>query len=94
MKDLIHNQDLEILNGDFVVAESGSQDVGLIVCSHKGEFKQFPDLGFGINAYLVSPLDPAQFQKDLSRELKKDGFGRVKITMTDDIEIDAVRLKN
>ncbi len=37
--------DLDVANGDFVLAESTIQDVGLIITSNKGQWKNSPLVG-------------------------------------------------
>lgn len=82
--------DLKIENGDFVIGESDLQNVELIVESFKGEFKEFPNIGFGLLKYLKSDISETEFKRDLKVELEKDnyrnpivdlseGFGKLKI---------------
>ncbi len=40
--------DLLIVNGDFVIGESIDQEVGLILQSNKGEYKEFPTFGLNL----------------------------------------------
>ena len=51
---LISNNDFIIENGDFKVGISDFQHFQVIINSQKGEFKQFPIIGVGIESYLNS----------------------------------------
>ena len=51
------------------------QRVKMIVEAQKGEFKEFPTLGFGVQNYLKSPTTVKQrFITELQKELKTDGI--------------------
>lgn len=47
MTDILLDQenDLRIENGDFVIGESTMQEVGLIITTHQGEWKEDPIIG-------------------------------------------------
>lgn len=92
MTDAQFNGDLLIRAGDFVVADSEPQEIEAIVCSHQGENRQFPLLGFGIAARLNAPFDPAKFRKDLRLQLAQDDLLRLRIEFNDPLEISAERL--
>lgn len=55
MNDLLldDNMDLKIANGDFVVGRSDEQQQEVILLATKGDFKQFPDVGVGIEGFLL-----------------------------------------
>ena len=52
------------------------QRVKLIVIAQKGEFKEFPTLGFGIDSYLKANYQEVKqrFVNELTKELKSDGM--------------------
>jgi hypothetical protein len=58
------------------------QRVKMITMAQKGEFKEFPTLGFGIDNYLkVNEKDVRQrFIVELTKELKSDGMN-AKVTV-------------
>lgn len=58
----------------------------LIINAHKGEFKEHPTLGFGIDNYLksITQRTRQQFISELTQELKSDGIS-AKVTIGDDL---------
>jgi hypothetical protein len=59
----------------------------LICVAQKGEFKQWPTLGFGIDNYLrsVASVNRQQFIAELLKELKSDGMTSAKVVSEDDL---------
>jgi hypothetical protein len=49
---LFENGDLAIQNGDFVIGNSSNQHQEHILLAHKGEYREFPELGVGIKDML------------------------------------------
>ncbi len=71
----------KIVSG-LVIGESDYQNVNLIIQAQKGEFKEVPTLGFGIDNYLKSPESTKQqFSNDLEKELKSVGYADAKVIM-------------
>jgi len=87
MKDILFDTDgeLQFENGDFLVGESDTQNVKLIVEANKGEFKQHPQLGFGAINYVKSNVSAIEFKRDLKIQLKMDGY-RPKIDISEGFE--------
>ena len=58
------------------------QRVKMIVLAQKGEFKEFPTLGFGIDNYLKSNVQDVKqrFVNEMTKELKSDGMN-AKVTV-------------
>lgn len=78
---------LQIGNNDY-------QRVKLIVEAQKGEFKEFPTLGFGIQNYLKSPTTVKQrFITELQKELKTDGLSSTVEVQGSDFTNFSVNLK-
>lgn len=70
------------------------QRVKLIVEAQKGEFKEFPTLGFGIQNYLKSPMTVKQrFITELQKELKTDGLSSTVIVNGSDFSNFSVSLE-
>lgn len=80
-KDVMMNPDLMIADGDFEVAVSDNQEIQNILDAHQGEFRQWPLIGFGIDDWLLAPLDLAKFRKDVSLQLRLDGFKKPQVTL-------------
>lgn len=65
--------DLEIVNGDFVIGYSDNQHQEHILMATKGEFKEFPELGVGLNR-MLSDDDFTPFLIDAKKNLEYDGM--------------------
>jgi hypothetical protein len=76
-----------LITQGFVVGDIDYQRVKLIVEAHKGEFKEAPTLGFGIDRFLkaVGSGKRQQFVAELQRELKSDGINSAKIDVGDNL---------
>jgi len=75
--------DLLIRHGDFVIQESDNQEIQNILDAHQGEWRQWPLVGFGIEDWLLAPLDLAKFRKDVSLQLRLDGFKKPQVILED-----------
>jgi hypothetical protein len=80
--------DLLIQGGDFVVAETTLQHQSLITRIEKGELRQFPKTGVGINSYLLDDNTGDAFQ-ELQRQYKADGMIIRKLQVFSDGSINA-----
>ncbi len=80
------NNRLRIENGDFVVGPSDVQHVDHIITDSPGDFKQFPQLGFGVIRYLKSNVTPTRFKRNLRVQLMLDGYKNPKIDVKDGFE--------
>ena len=67
------NQDLQIKNGDFVIDNATLQNQYLLVVSNKGEFKQHPKVGAGINGYLLDD-EQAGMLREIRYQFENDGM--------------------
>jgi hypothetical protein len=81
--------DLRIENGDFIIGDSTEQNQHLLLLANKGEYKQYPKAGVGINGYF---LDEAE--QDMLREIRSqfenDGMKVKKLVYADGkLKIDA-----
>ena len=66
--------DIKIVNGDFFTVDSDSQNAFAIMYSEKGEFKEHPLIGLGINNYLLEEAETLTFLSDLRIELRRDNI--------------------
>lgn len=83
-KDIIHNDgELVIKNGDFLIAESGTQHVEDIVISLAGDFKSAPMIGFGAIMQLKKNSSDSAFKRDLKIQLEYDGYKNPEIDISD-----------
>lgn len=73
-KDILVNNDLLIENGDFVMGDSDIQHIDHIITAQPGEYKETPQLGFGVINYLKSNTTKTKFKRDLRVQLNFDGY--------------------
>lgn len=70
------------------------QRVKMIVEAQKGEFKEFPTLGFGVQSYLKSPTTVQQrFVTELQKELKTDDINAEVIITGNDLTNFSIKVK-
>lgn len=70
---LTPNNDLQILNGDFVIGESEMQEIGLILQSSQGEFKNEPLIGANLTTMIRGVENKEKIQRHISVQLELDG---------------------
>lgn len=88
-RDLIVDEtdELKIKNGDFVVDDADMQHVEHIIQVQKGEYKEFPLLGFGVQGYLKTNTPPFEFKRDLKIQLEYDGYKNANLSLTNDYQL-------
>lgn len=70
----LENDDLLMASGDFKILPSDDQNIGDIVRSYPGEWKQFPEIGAGIGDYLNSSGKSQEAARKITVNLSADGF--------------------
>lgn len=92
MKDILldENNDLLIKDGDFVIGESDNEHIKSILIANKGEWKEFPELGVGMEE-LLNDDAYNQFLIDAKNNLEYDGMLVKNVGFTDEgtLNIDA-----
>ncbi len=75
MKDLLltDDNDIAIVNGDFVVGDSDNQHQKLILSTNKGDWKEFPVLGVGIED-ILSDDEYISVLIETKKQLQYDGM--------------------
>ena len=75
MKDLLldSNDDLQFKNGELVIGESLTQEVGIIARLNQGELKEDPLLGPNIITLINSNAPKAQIKQRMKLHLARDG---------------------
>lgn len=83
-KDILvdDQNDLVINNGDFLCENSDIQHVDHIITAQPGEYKETPQLGFGVILYLKTHTAETKFKRDLRVQLNFDGYENPKIDLT------------
>ena len=74
MKDILltDSNDIKIINGDFDIGESEMQEVGLILQSTQGEWKEFPLLGPNLFRFIKAKTNKAEIEREVSLHLGMD----------------------
>ena len=92
-RDILLNSDIDIMfaDGDFVVGDSTMQNQYLILSTHKGEWKENPFIGTGLEDMLNDDGSEAYWKQKISEELERDGMDvkEVKIINNGQININA-----
>ena len=78
-----NTNDLVIQNGDFVIAEADKTQAKFIILASKGEIRQYPLLGVGINRFIGSSIGADILFNTVKNELLSDG-----------LSLDSFNLKN
>ena len=83
------NGDLSIVNGDLAIGFSDNQHQEHILLAHKGEFKEFPEIGVGIHAMLDDD-DYMDMLIEIKKNLEYDGMKvkNVKFDENGNLDID------
>lgn len=77
----------------YAIGDVDLQNIEAIIEAPKGDFKEFPTLGFGIARFLKKPGIPRQqFIRELTVELKSDNMKPTKINVSDDLQTFSVEL--
>lgn len=87
-KDIALEQDtndIRLEGGDFKIESSDLQHVEHIVHNQKGEYKEFPLLGFGAENYLKTNTEGVAFKRDLKVQLEYDGYKNPDIDISEGI---------
>ncbi|MEI2758964.1 MAG: oxidase [Bacteroidia bacterium] len=76
VKDILidADYDLVIKDGDLVIGESTDQHQLCILLANKGQYKQFPDVGVGINEFLQDEVDLGDLSSEINEQFEKDGM--------------------
>lgn len=90
MIDFIQNYDLEIKNGDWHTGLAENQHAKYIIQAQKGEFKQNPELGVGIEN-MLNTEQAIDFLIEAKKNLEYDGMNVKNIAFTEagNLHIDA-----
>ncbi len=73
-----------------VLGETTHQNQALILTAHKGEFKEHPTLGVGLQD-IINDHDMTMWKRLITDELEKDGMRVDKLTLTEDgLHLEAV----
>ena len=77
--DILLNDDLDLPNEGWEEGPSDEQHVGLLLLLQKGELKQFPWAGFGLEGRLKGVYEKVRFKRELLVELENDGYSSAEV---------------
>lgn len=75
-----NDYDLQVVSGSVVLGDTQPQNQALIVVSNPGEWKQHPELGVGIESWMLDD-NPGNLRAEVKRHLKSDGFTVDRVTL-------------
>ena len=81
------NNDLTIESGDWAILQSDDQNIEAILKAEKGQFYQYPLLGYGIATRIYGPFRENEERKAIREALKRDNYNVVNLTINDGPEI-------
>ncbi|MTK53297.1 hypothetical protein [Paludibacter sp.] len=81
-----------LITSGMVVGNSDYQRARLITMFRKGEVKEYPTLGFGIEQYNKAVVNTQKFASELETELNADGFKNPRVTVTENLETFEIEL--
>ncbi len=91
--DLIRgtNNEIKIVNGDFVMGASDEQHIEDLLMAAPGEIKQFPLVGVNISKAINGTID-GEIRKEIKLQLEADGYNVSGINfINDELKINAQR---
>lgn len=91
--DLTNN--LSISGGDLVIGQSDDQNIEAILLAEKGQFYEYPLLGYGITRKLYGPFNKQDEKKLIREALKRDDYDTITLIISDNAEVvvDAIKIK-
>jgi hypothetical protein len=96
-KDLLLDEDNNFIlsNGDFAILQSDDQNIEAVLKAEKGQFYQFPLLGYGITTRIYGPFKKNEERKAIREALKRDNYNVVQLVINDgpEIFVDAEKIK-
>lgn len=81
---LIENNDLKIVDNDFIIGESDNQNAEIAIYAEKGWYKMSPFFGAGINSKLNSNMDINEITRLIKVELQSDGYPNAEVLIQGD----------
>ena len=71
------------VDGDFKKGDNANNLIYYLVQANKGEYKEFPEVGVGIDKYLNTTVNPQQIESDILKVLTSDVFSDPDVDMSD-----------
>lgn len=89
VEDFLYNSDgdLSIKNGDIEVGPSDNQHLEDIMLADWGQFRQYPELGVGIERFFMGNYSKQYIRKEIRREVESDNFTITNLELDGDLNI-------
>lgn len=79
------DDDLVVRNGDWVIGESTEQHIKAILIANKGEFRDVPFFGVGLNGYLKEDGQQVVLKREIEKMMTLDGMQVNKIQVSNSL---------
>lgn len=79
------NLDMVDLGDEWAEGESDQENIEITMLVNKGEIREFPFHGFGIENELKKVADKKVFVRNLTVEIENDGYKNPQIVASDDL---------
>ena len=83
---LDENYDIIDLGDEWAEGESDQQHVELLLLIQKGEIKEFPHMGFGMESWLKQRYDKEAAYRELNVTLENDGYKQFEIELGESLK--------
>lgn len=86
--DVLLDNDFDLIDGaddEFAEGAADEANVELITLFNKGELRQYPFIGFGIERRLKEVANKQAFIRDLKVEIERDGYTEPFVITSDDL---------
>ena len=82
--------DLDVRGGDFAITESTQQHQKLILETEKGEWRESPAVGVGINSMLLDEAPAGDIILEIQQQVEADGQVISQLTVTADKKLSLI----
>lgn len=101
VQDIIYTTDIIITSsGDLKVGLSDKIHISDILESNKGQYYQYPEIGYGAGRLLNAVISLPKIKKEIRNELERDNYRVDDVIIDldttgkiDNLEVDAIRLR-
>jgi len=87
--DITQPDDITIVGGDFVIAESTEQHQKQLLISDKGSWKENPSIGVGYMNYIDAENGVTDLAAAIKTEYTRDGMEVSSVTVNNNIKVEA-----
>jgi hypothetical protein len=92
---LDENNNMILSGGDIAILQSDDQNIEAILKAEKGQFYEFPLLGYGVTTRINGPFSINIERKKIREELRRDNYNITQLLINEgpEIFIDAEKIK-